>query len=105
MSAVRSVGKTQWVYLTAPVTEGGDYAFAVLDDASWVHATPNALPSTALVKKGESDGVWVVSLGANESVAMWPAEQVRLAFAVAPLEGNRSEWNYWGYNHNMQPLH
>jgi hypothetical protein len=96
VSAVRSSGKTDWVYLTAPVAHGGDYAVTVPDDISWTQTAPQALPSSiAVAKAREMDGVWVVSLGANESVALWPAGQAQPQFTMAPLDGNRSEFNYW----------
>ncbi len=116
VSAVRRNGSTEWIYLTAPTTgrrgpeaeDRSEYAFEVPDDANWVVATPHALPSGTVVAKhpGRRAGVWMVSIAGNESVALWPAgTQGRPVFSMAPLAGNASEFNYWGYNHNMQPLH
>lgn len=106
VSAVRSGGRTEWIYLTAPATsDGSEYAFSVLDDSDWASAVPQVLPIGTKVAKGPGEKVWMVSIKANESVALYPAGRPQPDFAVAPLLGNRSEWNWWGYNHNMQPLH
>ena len=116
VSAVRRNGSTEWIYLTAPPTGGerpeGDfmreYTFAVPDDPNWATAPPHALPSGTQVANHPRGrrGEWVVSIAYNQSVALWPAgARERPKFAMAPLAGNESEFNYWGYNHNMQPLH
>ena len=116
VSAVRRNASTEWICFTSPVigrggSEGAakrEYAFSVPDDPNWTTAMPHALPSGTEVAKHPSGraGEWVVSIGENESVALWPAgtrEQPK--FAIVPLAGNESEFNYWGYNHDMQPLH
>ena len=114
VSAVRRNGSTDWVHLTAPTTGGegfegashSEYTFAVPDDSRWMAATPHALPTGTVVVPGRRAGEWVVSIAENESVALWPAgTQAQPKLVMAPLPGNESEFNYWGYNHNMQPLH
>lgn len=104
VSASRKAGRTEWVHLTATV--GGAFLFNVPDDAAgWGTAAPHSLPASVTVSRANNYS-WMVNLHATESVALWPASQPQPPnFTIAPLAGNPSEYNYWGYNHDMRPLH
>ena len=105
VSASRKAGRTEWVHLTATVA--GKFSFTVPDDAAgWGAVAPRSRPSSVKVSRStKNESSWSVTLAAGKSVALWPAGEPQPPFIIAPLAGNPKEFNYWGYNHDMLPLH
>jgi hypothetical protein len=105
VSASRKAGRTEWVHLTATVA--GKFSFTVPDDAAgWGAVAPRSRPSSVKVSRStKNESSWSVTLAAGKSVALWPAGEPQPTFIIAPLAGNPKEFNYWGYNHDMLPLH
>ena len=89
---------------------------------------PKVLPATTPLAKGVGIGMWTVTLQAGVEVVVYqppppPPPPTTLharhnnnnnnttnttnsnSFVIAPLAGDASEFNYWGYSHDMHPLH
>jgi hypothetical protein len=107
VSANRTGGLTQFVRIFSEI--GGAITLRVVDDA-WEAATkpPTAIPATVHVAPaagpGSSKGEWALTLGKNESVVLHLGVKAP-ELTIAPLAGNASEYNWWGYTREMQPLH
>lgn len=104
VSAVRRGGDTVFVYITAAAA--GNVSVEVVDDPAWQQQAPQALPTSVTpVASANGKGVWTFRLQAGESVALWGAGRPQPKIAIEPLLGNASEFNWWGYNFDMKPLH
>jgi hypothetical protein len=107
VSANRTGGVTQFVRLLSET--GGALKLRVVDEA-WetASAPPSAIPSTVKVSAatgaGVSKGDWTLTLGKNESVVLYLGTKVP-ELTIAPLAGNASEYHWFGYTREMQPLH
>eukprot|EP01047_Picozoa_sp_COSAG01_P016593 COSAG01_NODE_855_length_13088_cov_13.421511_13_plen_151_part_00 len=111
VSAVRKHGHTEWVAVepAGPVTSV-DLLLEVVGDEHWSNQLPKLLcagTETPTLTRGPRPGLWKLTLTRHTtSVALYPATATsRPALVVEPLAGNEQEFNYWGYNRDMQPLH
>eukprot|EP01052_Picozoa_sp_SAG31_P043176 SAG31_NODE_7107_length_1786_cov_1.634262_2_plen_133_part_00 len=105
VSANRTAGSTKFVRILSE--RGGTTKFRV-HEAAWeaAKAPPTAIPSTVKITGVHgSQGEWMVTLAKNESVVVYIARDSLKELVIAPLDGNTSEYNYWGYTKEMQPLH
>jgi alpha-L-fucosidase 2 len=107
VSANRTGGVTKFVRILSE--NGGAIKLRVVDDAWESAATPpTAIPATVRVAPaagpGSSKGEWALTLGKNESVVLYLGATAP-ELTIAPLAGNETEYNWWGYTREMQPLH
>ena len=104
VSANRTAGSTKFVRL---LSENGGPITLHVNDPAWTGATiPTAIPSSVKVAAAAAgQGEWTVTgLGANASVVLFVGSAAP-ELVIAPLAGNASEFNWWGYRREMQPLH
>ena len=83
--------------------------FATVSGLSFAHKTQRAKSEINVfgiesVEQSDQDPQWVLLAGGREDSSH---RQTRVETLVdrRPVRGNSSEWNYWGYNYNMHPLH
>jgi hypothetical protein len=108
VSAVRKGGHTLWVYFEAMGETSVVVTFEVADDPKWFSVAPQVIPASGgpSVSTGARAGVWEVALSKGEAVVMYPAGVSTVPdLTIEPLAGNPAEFNYWGYNRDMHPLH
>ena len=89
------------------MSENGGPITLHVNDPAWTGATvPTAIPSSVKVAAAAAgEGEWTVTgLGANASVVLFVGSAAP-ELVIAPLAGNASEFNWWGYRREMQPLH
>lgn len=107
VSANRTGGVTNFVRIFSE--NGGSIKLRVVD-AAWQSAStpPTAIPSTVRVAPatgpGSAKGEWAFNLPINGSVVLYLGTKAP-ELTIAPLVGNATEYNWWGYTREMQPLH
>ena len=107
VSANRTGGETKFIRILSEL--GGTTKFRVHDPA-WERAAapPTAIPASVRVAAVPgAPGEWAVTLARNQSAVLHvgAAALGRAELIIAPCEGNASEYHWFGYTREMQPLH
>ena len=104
VSANRTAGETKFVRVRS--AHGGKVMMRV-NDVAWDSAgsPPSSIPAAVKVSAVPGlAGLWSFTLAANQSVVLYLGATAP-ELTIAPLAGNASEFNWFGYTREMQPLH
>jgi len=74
-----------------------------VEDKAWSESLRAQPANTSIQALGA--GLWAVDIPAGIAVLLYPSARPTPNFSIAPVSGNASEENWFGYRWTMPPLH
>ena len=105
VSANRTAGAVKFVRILSE--QGGTVVLRVHGDPRWQSsAAPTAIPPSVKVTTASATrGEWKLTLAKGQHVVLHMGGATAPPLVIAPVVGNSSEFNWWGFTREMQPLH